>query len=90
MCSGCGDGRRPGSVRRQGLLALVRLCLFIVRCIEAVLVDVVDDLVGDVVANALAALAEEANLGRRNVVLDQLRDHTDVVPPLLQTDERVI
>ena len=47
------------------------------------LVDVVDDLVRDVVTNALPALAEQANLGRRNIVLNELWNDPDVVLPLL-------
>lgn len=54
------------------------------------LVDVVDDLVRDVVTNALPALAEQADLGRRDIVLNELRNHTNVVLPFLQTDERII
>jgi hypothetical protein len=55
-----------------------------------VFVDVVDDLVGDVVADALAALAEEADLGGRDVVLDELRDDADVLPPLLELYKRIV
>ena len=47
------------------------------------LVDVVDDLIGNVVTNALPALAEQANLGRRNIVLNELWNDPDVVLPLL-------
>ena len=47
------------------------------------LVDVVDHLVGNVVTNALPALAEQANLGRRDIVLDELWDDPNVVLPLL-------
>lgn len=54
------------------------------------LVDVVDDLVRDVVANALAALAEEADLGGRDIVLDELRNNTNVVLPLLKADKSII
>jgi len=55
-----------------------------------VLVDVVDDLVRNVVANALAALPEQPDLGRRYVVLNQLRNDTDVVPVLLESEQRII
>jgi len=55
-----------------------------------VFVDVVDDLVGDVVADALTPLAEEPDLGGRDVVLDELRDHADVLPPLLELYERIV
>ena len=54
------------------------------------LIDVVDDLVGDVVADALAALAEEADFGRGDVVLDQLRNNADVLAVLLKANERVV
>jgi hypothetical protein len=55
-----------------------------------VLVDVVDDLVRDVVANALAPLAKEADLGGGYVVLDELWNYANMVTELLQADERVI
>jgi hypothetical protein len=55
-----------------------------------VLVDVVDDLVRDVVADALAALPEEADLGRGDVVLDELGDDADLLAELLEADERVV
>ena len=80
---------RTGAITRHGRLALVGRLLLVVA-VEAVLVDVVDHLVGNVVADALASLAEEANLGRRHVVLDELRNNADVVPPLLQLHEGVI
>lgn len=54
------------------------------------LVDVVDNLIGNVVTNALPALAEQADLGRRNIVLDKLWDDPNVVLPFLQADERVV
>lgn len=54
------------------------------------LVDVVDNLVGNVVANALPTLAEQADLCRRNIVLDELGNNTNIVLPLLQADKRVI
>ena len=54
------------------------------------LVDVVDDLVGNVVTNALPALAEQADLGRRDIVLDKLWNDTNVVLPLLQADKRIV
>lgn len=47
------------------------------------LVDVVDDLIRNVVTNALPALAEQANLGRRNIILDELWDDPNVILPLL-------
>jgi hypothetical protein len=55
-----------------------------------VFVDVIDDLVGDVVADALAPLAEQADLGGRDVVLDELRDDADVLPPLLELYKRIV
>ena len=54
------------------------------------LVDVVNNLVRDVVSDALAALAEQANLCRRDIVLDELRNNTDVVFPLLQANKGII
>jgi hypothetical protein len=80
---------RAGSLGSRRLLALVRGLLLVVA-VQAVLVDVVDDLVGNVVADALAALAEEADLGRGDVVLDELRDHADLFAELLEADKRVI
>jgi hypothetical protein len=55
-----------------------------------VLVNIVDDLVGDVVPNALASLAEEPDLGGGNVVLDELRNYANVLPVLLKAYERII
>jgi hypothetical protein len=73
--------RGTSSFSGRRLLALVCGFLLIVA-VKAVLVDVVDDLVGDVVADALTPLAEEADLCRGNVVLNELRDHADVLFPL--------
>jgi hypothetical protein len=55
-----------------------------------VLVNVVDDLVRDVVADALAPLPEEADLGGRNVVLNELRNNADVISELLELDQRIV
>lgn len=71
------------------LLALDGLLLVVVY-IEVVLVDVFDNLVGNVVADALAALAEKPDLSGRDIVLDQLWDDTDVVSVLLKSEEGVI
>lgn len=73
----------------SGLLALVGLLLLVVT-VQAVLVNVVDDLVRDVIADALAPLPEQADLGGRNVVLDELRNHADVVPELLKLHQRIV
>ena len=53
-------------------------------------VDVVDNFVGNVVADALTALAEEADLGRRHIVLDELRDNVDVISVLLEADKGIV
>jgi hypothetical protein len=55
-----------------------------------VFVDVVDDLVRDVVSDALAPLAEEADFGGGDIVLDELWNYTDVVSELLEADKRVV
>ena len=54
------------------------------------LVDVVNDLIGNVVTDALSALTEESNLGGRDIVLDELRNNANVVLPLLKADKGVI
>ena len=87
---GGNSGRsRRCAIAGRSFLALVGLLLVIID-IEIVLVDVVDDLVGNVVADTLAALAEESDLGRGNIVLDQLRDDPDIIPVLLKAYERII
>lgn len=54
--------RGAGRLSSNLVLAFISLFLLIIA-VKAVLVDVVDNLVRDVVANALASLAEESNLG---------------------------
>ena len=81
--------RRPDGFGRHRLLALVYRLLLVVA-VEAVLVDVVDDLVGNVVADALTPLAEEADLGGGDIVLNELRDYADVLLPLRELNERVV
>lgn len=53
-------------------------------------VDVVDDLVGNVVTDTLTPLAEQANLGGRDIVLDELGDDANVVSPLLQLNKGIV
>ena len=61
--SGSGDTLRgPISFCSSGRLALLRCLLFVVT-VKTVLVDVVDNLVRNVVANALTPLTEKADLG---------------------------
>lgn len=55
-----------------------------VLIIEAVLFNVFDHRLGDQVADAHVALAEQADLCAGNVVLDELLDDVDVVLPSLQ------
>jgi hypothetical protein len=55
-----------------------------------VLVDVINDLVRDIITDALSALTEKADLGGRDIVLDELGNNTNVVLPLLQADKGVI
>lgn len=81
--------RGTSGVRGGGLFALIGLLLLVVA-VEAVLIDVVDDLVGNVVANALASLPEEADLGGRYVVLDELGNNANVLPVLLEADKGII
>jgi hypothetical protein len=81
--------RRASCVSRSCVLSLIGYLLLIVT-VKTVLVDVVDDLVRDVVANALAPLAKEADLGGGYVVLDELWNYANMVTELLQADERVI
>lgn len=81
--------RGTSSVSRSCVLALISRLLLIVA-VKAVLVDVVDDLVWDVVADALAPLPEEADLGGGHVVLDELWNHANVVAELLEADKRVV
>lgn len=54
------------------------------------LIDIVDNLIRNVVTNALSALAEQADLGGRDIVLNELRDDTDVVLPFLKAYKCVI
>lgn len=54
------------------------------------LINVIDNLVRNVVADALAPLPEEADLGRGDVVLDELWNDTDVVSELLQAHKRIV
>lgn len=54
------------------------------------LVNVIDNLVRNVVTDALSTLTEKADLGGRDIVLDELRNYTNIVFPLLQADEGVI
>lgn len=54
------------------------------------LVDVVHDLVRNVITDALSALTEKADLGGRNIILDELWNNTNVVLPLLQTDKGIV
>ena len=82
-------GLRRRSFARCFLFALVGL-LFVVFQVETMLIDVIDDLVGDIIAYALSALSEQANLRRRNIVLDQLRDNPNIVSPLLEANECII
>jgi hypothetical protein len=81
--------RGASSFSRGCVLALVGGLLLVVA-VEAVLVDVVHNLVWDVVADALAPLPEEADLGGGYVVLDELWDHANVVAELLEAYQRVI
>jgi len=81
--------RRPSGFGNSGRFTLLS-CFLLVIAVKAVLVDVVDDLVWDIVADTLTPLAEEANLGRRDVVLYELWDNANVVPPLLELDERIV
>jgi hypothetical protein len=88
--SGCGNTLRgPSRFSRRWLLALICGFLLIVA-VETVRIDVIDDLVRNVVADALTPLTEKADLGRGHVVLNELRDHADVLLPLRKLDERVI
>lgn len=54
------------------------------------LIDVIHDLVRDIITDALSALAEEANFGGRYIILDELRNDSNVVLPLLQTDKGIV
>lgn len=70
-------------------LALLGLLLLVVA-VETVIVDVVNDLVRNVVTNAFASLAEETNLGRGNIILNELWNDPNVLSELLKTDKRIV
>lgn len=54
------------------------------------LLDVRDDGRGEQVAHGEPALEEEPDLRRRHVVLDELRDEVDVVPPAREVLDRLV
>lgn len=54
------------------------------------LLDIIDDGLGDKIADAHLPPEEEADLGARDVILDELLDLPDIVLPGLQAAEGVL